>query len=219
MFEMWAEKYRPKTIDEIAGQEEFKRGVTKFITKGGIPNLLLYGAPGTGKTTAAFCIAYSLLGNDLDGNFSEINASDDRGVEKMRVLVNNATRHMPIGGKIRIILLDESDGLLRDAQELLRRPLEKATKTRFILTANEIKNFIAPLTQRLFCYEFKPLPEEVIVKRLKEIAKKENVEISDSELREIAKNADGSLRVAINELQKFAISGESKFEEIISKYK
>lgn len=218
MLEVWSEKYRPVRIDEIAGQDEFKKAAKEFIAHEDIPNLLLYGAPGTGKTTAAHCIATAILG-ELNGNFIEVNASDDRGVERMRSLINNATRHMPIGANIRIVLLDEADGLLRDAQELLRRPLVKTTRTRFILTANEVKNFIPPLTQRFLSYEFKPLSEEDIVKRLIKIADKEKIRISSEEAHDIAKKADGSMRVAINELQKAAISGSGKIDEIIRRYR
>lgn len=218
MLEIWTEKYRPKTIEQIVGQNDFKRLVKPFVEKGDVPHLLLYGPPGTGKTSAALAIVNEVLGEEANGNFMKVNASDDRTVEKMRRLVKDTIRHAPFNGGIKIVFLDEADGLLAPAQELLRSPIEEAKKTRFLLVANDVTSFIPPLTERFFSFEFKSLSTEEIATRLREIKEKEEVELSNEELMEIAADANGSLRVAITELQKKAISADAGISEIVQKY-
>ena len=198
---MWYQHYQPQKIEDIVSQDEFKSIILQHYKKRELPHLLLYGPPGTGKTTAAYCIANLY---NCNGNFIEVNGSDERSVEKMRVLVSNATKHTPIGAEFKVILLDESDGLLRDTQELLRRVIEKSVRTKFILTCNDVEKIIRPLRERLIEIEFKPIPMMAIEAKLKEIAKKENLKLPPEKLKGIALKSEGSLRKAINELQKIA---------------
>jgi len=199
---MLYEKYRPTKIEDILGQEEFTSLAKKFIEKKTLPHLLFYGPPGVGKTSAAYCIVNEFK---CDGNFVEVNASDDRGVEKMRALMNSAIRHATLGEGYRIVLLDESDGLLKDTQELLRSYLEKAlrTRTRIIMTCNDITKIIRPLRERFMSIEFKPIQANIIEKRLKEITKSEAIRISQERLKAISIEASGSLRLALTELEKY----------------
>ena len=215
---MWTEKYKPKRLDEVVGHEKLKSVIRKCIKAGDMPHFLFHGIiPGTGKTLIAELIGRELLGEVFDENFIEINASDDRTVQKMRDIVLNAIKHSTINGHLRIILLDEMDGVLEPAMALLRRPMEKSNRTRFILTANDEKSIIEPIKSRCMCFEFKPLRKEDILKRLIFIRDNEKVNIELSEIERIAKDSMGSMRRAITELEKASMADNGE-DELLRRY-
>ncbi|RZN34664.1 MAG: AAA family ATPase [Methanophagales archaeon ANME-1-THS] len=213
---MWIEKYKPKSLGEVVGHEGLKSIVGKYIEQRDIPHFLFFGKPGTGKTLIAELVAKELLGGTND-NFIEMNASDDRTVEKVRKIVLNGIKHSTLNGKLRIILLDEADGLLVPAQEILRRPMEKSSKTRFIITANEVKSIIEAIKSRCMSFEFKGVNKEDMLRRLRFIRDNEHSTISDRELELIATNCNGDLRQAITELEK-ASMGDDNGAEIVKRY-
>lgn len=214
---MWTEQYRPSRLNDVVGHEKLKRIIQKCIEVGDFPNFFFYGKPGTGKTSIAEIIGREFLGECFDSNFIEINASDDRTVQKMRDIVLNAVKHSTVNGYMRIILLDEMDGILEPAQELLRRPMEKSQKTRFILTANNEKSVIEPIKDRCMCFEFKSLKKDDIVKRLIFIRDNEKANIELPEIERIAKESGGSMRKAITELEKASMS-DNEEEAILRRY-
>ena len=215
---MWTEQYRPKHLEEVAGHEKLKSVIRKYIEAGDIPHFFFHGAtPGTGKTLIAELIGHEILGEAFDENFIEINASDDRTVQKMRDVVLNAIKHSTINGYLRIILLDEMDGVLEPAQALLRRPMEKSNRTRFILTANDEKSIIEPIKSRCMCFEFKGLKKDDIIKRLNFIRHNEKAKIELSEVERIAKESGGSMRKAITELEKLSMTGNEE-ETLLKRY-
>jgi replication factor C small subunit len=213
---MWVEKYKPGSLDEVVGHEGLKSILRKYVEQKDTPHLFFFGKPGTGKTLIAELIAKEILG-DTNGNFIEMNASDDRTVDKVRKIVLNGIKHSTLNGKLRIILLDEADGLLISAQEILRRPMEKSYKTRFIITANDVKSIIEAIKSRCMSFEFKGVKKEDIIKRLRFIRDKEQSTIPDREIELIAHNCDGDLRQAITELEK-ASMGDDSGEEIVKRY-
>jgi len=209
----WAEKYRPKTLDEVIGQEEIKRALKGYIAQQNFPHLLFYGPPGSGKTSMAVAFAKDLLNDSFEFNFLELNASDDRGIDTIRSLIGNFCRTAPLLGGVKIVLLDECDSMTSDAQMALRRPMERFPKVRFVLTANYISDLlrnknrygvIDALQSRCEVFEFNRLEEYEIAERLKQIAESEDVEIEDWELYSIASECNGDLRQAINSLQTLA---------------
>jgi len=133
---LWTEKYRPQSLEEILGQDKFVSDARNW--KEGMPNLLLYGEAGIGKTAAAGVIANFVLGEDKESNFFEINASDDRRLEVVRTTIKEISSAMKIGDvPHKVILLDEMDGMTPDAQNALKRLMERySSNVRFIITCN-----------------------------------------------------------------------------------
>ena len=122
---LWTEKYRPKRIHQLIGQEMFKLDAENWIENKEMPNLLLYGGAGVGKTTAAGILANEMLGSEIDSNYFEINASDDRRLEVVRTTIKDIAQQRAIGEvPFKIVLLDEMDGMTPDAQNALKRIME-----------------------------------------------------------------------------------------------
>lgn len=213
----WSEKYRPKHFTDIAGLNKVLTAIESFILSGDIPHLLFYGDAGTGKNTVAYIVAQKLLGDS--GNFIEINASNNRGIDDMRKIVIKAIKHKPIGTDLKVIFLDEADGLTSDAQDILKSPIEKAKHTLFIISCNDITKIIKPIKSRCVLFEFK-LNQDEIVTGLKRIVAKENITIGDDILKGIAGKVDGDMRSAVNELQKAAAlnNRSSEIEKIVQQY-
>lgn len=136
--------------------------------------------------------------------------SDERGIDVVRHKIKEFARTAPIGGApFKIIFLDEADALTPDAQAALRRTMEMYSKTcRFILSCNYISRIIEPIQSRCTVFKFKPIPPEVMKKRLKEIAESENVEITEDALDALVYISNGDFRKAINALQGTAALGE-----------
>ena len=201
----WTEKYRPKCISDIVGQQDTVTIISKMASNGGLPNLLFYGPPGTGKTTLARVIAQQELGEDISHNFTELNASDD-GTNKLRNTCLQAVRFMPFTpSKQRIILLDEADRLAPSTQDVLRKPFENRGRTIFILTANDAEKLSKALRSRVTNFEFKPLTPKNIQARLKKVCRAENITLPEKVIRSISVESKGDIRHAINELQKEAM--------------
>ena len=143
---LWTEKYRPKGIGDIVGQEHFTMDAELWIEEKDMPNLLFYGRAGTGKTGAGLALAYSILGENAADNFFEINASDDRKLETVRTLIKQIAQTGTIGDvPFKILLLDEMEGMTNDAQNALKRIMERyANNIRFIITCNNKNKIIHP---------------------------------------------------------------------------
>src|SRR5213594_3674537 len=114
MKELWVEKYRPKSLDEVVGQEEIVERLKAYAKTGNLPHLLFAGPAGTGKTTCAIALARDMFGEDWRQNYFELNSSDERGIDTVRTKVKEIARLAPFGGtNFKIIFLDEADNLRR----------------------------------------------------------------------------------------------------------
>ncbi len=201
-YEIWVEKYRPKTLDEIVDQEEVVERLKGYVQQKNIPHLLFAGPPGTGKTASAIALARDLFGDVWRENFIEMNASDERGIDVVRHKIKEFARTAPINAPFKIIFLDEADALTADAQAALRRTMEMYSKIcRFILSCNYVSRIIEPIQSRCAVFKFKPVPPEAMKKRLMEICKKEGVKITKDALEALVYVSGGDFRKAINALQ------------------
>jgi len=209
----WVEKYRPKKLNEVVGQGEITKRLESFVKNKSLPNLLFSGPAGIGKTSSAVALAKELYGNSFGRNFLELNASDERGIEVVRKTIKDFARTMAFDAEFKIIFLDEADSLTTDAQQALRRTMEKFTKTcRFVLSCNYSSRIMEPLQSRCVVFRFKPLNSKEIEKKLNEVAKEEGLELSSNSLKAMNYVAQGDLRKAINILQASS-SIDSKIKE------
>ncbi len=202
-FEMWAEKYRPKTLGNIVNQKEIVERLKSFVKSRNVPHCIFAGPPGTGKTTAALCLTRDLYGDVYREHIMELNASDERGIDVVRDTVKTFARMKSIGEiPFKVMILDEADNMTSDAQQALRRTMERYTETcRFILCANYSGKIIEPIQSRCAPFRFSYLPREEHDHYLKEIAEKEGMKLSSEGLEAIFEVCSGDLRKAINTLQ------------------
>jgi len=207
---MWTEKYRPRSLDEMVDQEEIVNRLKSFVKARNVPHCIFAGPPGTGKTTAALCLAHDLYGPGYQEHLMELNASDERGINVVRETVKTFARTRSIGDvPFKILILDEADNMTSDAQQALRRTMERYTETaRFILIANYSGRIIEPIQSRCAPFRFTYLPEEHIRKRIEYIAENEGVTLLEDGLKAIIELGGGDLRRTINILQTAASTGK-----------
>lgn len=215
--ELWTEKYRPRTLDDIVDQEEIVSRLKEFVKEKNVPHLLFVGQPGTGKTTAALCLAHDLYGEHWRDNTLELNASDERGIDVIRTRIKDYARTIPLGEvPFKLIILDEADNMTSDAQQALRRTMELFSRsTRFVLIANYASKIIEPIQSRCAVFRFQPLPKEAAKDRLRYIAQNERVKVTEEALEAIWVESEGDLRKAINILQAAAALRKEVTEEVV----
>ncbi len=217
MIEVWAEKYRPKKLDDMINQEHVVSRIKGFIKEKNIPHMLFAGPAGTGKTTLALVIARELYGEHWKQNVLELNASDERGIDVIRHKVKEFARTKAIGDvPFKIIILDEADALTAEAQQALRRTMENyAEITRFILCCNYSSKIIEPIQSRCAVFRFKSLSKEDAKKFVEKIVKKEKLDITEDAIDAILYIAEGDLRKTANLLQACASTGEKITKDLV----
>jgi replication factor C small subunit len=201
--DVWTEKYRPKTLDEVIGQEQIVRRLKSYVKTGNLPHLLFSGPPGVGKTACAVSVAREMFGDTWQNNFIELNASDERGIDVVRNNIKNFARTASLGeARFKIIFLDEADALTSDAQSALRRTMERYTATcRFIISCNYSSKIIEPIQSRCAVYRFGPLSPKDIETMVRRIDKREGIKVTKDGMDAIVYVARGDMRKAVNALQ------------------
>jgi len=216
-YELWTEKYRPQSLGDMINQKEIVERLKSFVEAKNIPHCIFAGPPGTGKTTAALCLAHDLYGEGWREHLLELNASDERGINVVRETVKTFARTRSIGEiPFKIMILDEADNMTEDAQQALRRTMERFTETcRFILIANYSGKIIEPIQSRCAPFRFTYLRRDDHDAYLQRIIKKEDVQIEDEGLNALFEVCGGDLRRAINTLQAAASLGRNIDEETV----
>ncbi len=210
---LFVEKYRPKVIEDCILPDDTKKTFKEFVEKGEIPNLLLSGPPGIGKTTIA-----KALCNELGADFYVINGSDEgRFLDTVRNQAKNFASTVSLTGssKHKVIIVDESDNTTSDVQLLLRANIETFyNNCRFIFTCNYKNKIIEPLHSRCAVIDFtirgkqKAQLAGEFFKRLQTILDKENIEYDQKVLIEIISKYFPDFRRILNECQRYSTGGK-----------
>jgi len=216
----WTEKYRPKKIDEIIGQSNIKGIIESLVKKRMLPHMMFAGPPGVGKTTMAMALAHELYGEDIKGNFLELNASDERGIDIVRGKIKDFARSIGSGGSgkigFKIIFLDEADALTSDAQQALRRTMEiYSDVTRFILSCNYSSKIIEPIQSRTAVFRFLALSREDIEVMVKRVEKEEGITIDHDAKEAIFYISEGDMRRAMNIMQGASFHSKKITSELV----
>jgi DNA polymerase III delta prime subunit len=225
MFEnLLIEKYRPETLDDIVLSDKNRRCFEQFKRKQEIPHILFHGNPGIGKTT----LAKILVKDVLDCQYMYINASDESGVDTIRTKVTRFAQTASFDGKLKVIILDEIDGLSSvkagasgtSAQQALRNVIEEySSNTRFIGTCNYKALVMEAIDSRFQSFDLTP-PFDKTVERAVEVLKSENVTVPEDQKQKfvsLVKHQYPDLRKIIGELHKNIINGKLELDDDIDK--
>ena len=207
---LWVEKYRPKTLSDCILPVDLSVVFNGMIKEGTIPNMLLYGKAGTGKTTVARAIA-----NDIGADSIIINCSEENGIDTLRTKIRNYCSTVSLNGGLKVVILDEFDyANSNSVQPALRGAIEEFAKNcRFVLTCNYKNRVIDPLHSRCTGIDFTvPAAEKAqlamgILKRVEHILTIEKVPYDTPVLVNLIKKHFPDIRRTINELQRYSSSG------------
>lgn len=207
---LWVEKYRPQTIDDCILDEQSKKAFKDFVAQGQIPNLLLTGGPGVGKTTVARALC-----KELDMEYMFINGSEEGNIDTLRTKIKNFASTVSLNDNPKVIIIDEADYLnAQSTQPALRGVIEMyADNCRFILTCNYENKIIEPLHSRLSRFNF-ALPDtfkveaaKQLFKSVKNILDEEKIKYDPQAVIALIKKYFPDFRKIVNELQRYSVSG------------
>jgi DNA polymerase III delta prime subunit len=208
---LWTEKYRPQTIEDCILPERLKKPFQEYVNQNNIPNLLLTGGAGVGKTTVAKAMC-----NEIGCDYMVINGSDESGIDVFRNKIKNYASSMSLSGGRKVIIIDEADYLNPNStQPALRNAIEEfASNCSFIFTCNYKNRIIEPLHSRCAVVEFglkngeKAKMAAQFFKRIQSILQSEKVEYDDAVIAELVKKHFPDFRRVINELQRYSQFGK-----------
>ncbi|CAH0383351.1 unnamed protein product [Bemisia tabaci] len=200
----WIEKYRPQRFEDIYGNKDTIAKLKVFSQVGNVPNIIISGPPGVGKTTTILCLAQLLLGPSFRDAVLELNASNDRGIDTVRNKIKMFSQRkvtLP-PNRHKIIILDEADSMTDGAQQALRRTMELYSHTtRFALACNNSEKIIEPIQSRCAMLRYSKLTDEELLANIIEICNKEQVSYTNDGLEAIVFTSQGDMRQALNNLQ------------------
>jgi replication factor C small subunit len=213
---LFVEKYRSQTLSDYVGNEQLKQIISRYLETNDIQNLLLYGTPGTGKTTLA-----KIIVKNIDCDYLYINASDERGIDTIREKVQGFASSASFK-PIKIVILDEADFLTIQAQASLRNIIETYSRTtRFILTCNYLERIIEPLQSRCQVLKITPPSKKETAQHVASILETENVSYEINELALVVNKYYPDIRKILNTCQVNILDGGLKIDEsiLVSGYK
>jgi replication factor C small subunit len=214
---IWAERYRPQTLDDVILPEEMRKQFNGYIKEGRFPHLLLSSVnPGLGKTSIVNAIV-----KDLDADVKWINGSQDRGISTFRDEVKEFITSVSFDDSPKIVLIDEADGLTPEAQKILRGLIEEFSKhSTFIMTCNYKEQLIEPLRNRFIHFDFDSLYNQnkkdiglQVYKRLQFILDNEHIEYDQKDLSPIVQNMFPSVRKMVLTLQQSVQNNKLEINE------
>ena len=198
--DLWVDKYKPKSLDEITGNKEIIERL-KIISKSrNLPNMIFSGMSGTGKTSSALCLVKEIYGNNFMTRVIELNASDDlRKIDVVRDRIDNFVKKK-CGDKI--VIFDEADSMTNQVQHTLRSIMDRYYKTtRFILICNSLSNIIESILSRCLIVKFSKLQNNEIKDRLNLIIDEEKIEYTEKGIDAICLCSRGDMRMILNNIQ------------------
>jgi len=233
----WVEKYRPKSLDMVVSHEEITKTLSRLIAENRLPHLLFYGPPGTGKTSTVLAAARGMYNDkQIRSQVLELNASDDRGIQVVRQKIIDfvttrglhATQQSKDGGEgageekrgctLKLVILDEADAMTKDAQNALRRVIERYTEsTRFCIICNYLSKIIPALQSRCTRFRFAPLAQPQVIERLNHIIDAERLDVNLAGKEALYKLSGGDMRKAINIMQSTSMAHAQVDEEAVYK--
>jgi len=243
--EIWIDKYRPDSFDEVLGQSAVVNRIRSYVEQGTIPNLLLHGRDGGGKSTLVYLIAKGIYGDGFEDNLAEIDASDffNRGkayleadlrfehfyeknkpvIETFKEVINEYASLMPIDADFKIIFFRNADALTSDAQQALRRMIERYNRTcRFLFTTKRPSKIISPIRSRALNLYLGRIEDGLISEHLGKIMENESLNMDEKTIQTIISSVSGSLGQAIYALQYHTLSdklpeiGDDTIDELLS---
>ena len=208
---LWTEKYRPQTVEDCILPDRLKKPFQEYVNQKEIPNLLLSGGAGVGKTTIAKAMC-----NEIGCDFMVINGSDESGIDTFRTKIKNYASSMSLSGGRKVIIIDEADYLNPNStQPALRNAIEEfAGNCSFIFTCNYKNRIIDPLHSRCAVIDFglkngeKAKMAAAFFKRIQTILQSESVDADDKVLAELIKKHFPDFRRVLNELQRYSQFGK-----------
>ena len=214
----WIEKYRPSKLSQIVGNKRIISNLQSISESGNLPNLILAGPPGTGKTTSVLALAHELLGENFKKAVIELNASDERGINVVRDKIKRfAQQKIPLPeGRHKIIILDEADSMTSSAQGSMRVTIsDYSNTTRFVLACNDSSKIIEAIQSRCTVLRFGKLSSDDIKERIKFVLKNENATYDEKGLQAIIDTCNGDMRYALNNSQSCIVGfGEINEENV-----
>ena len=208
---LWTEKYRPKKIEDCILPERLKKPFQEYVNQSNIPNLLLAGGAGVGKTTVAKAMC-----EEIGCDYMVINGSDESGIDTFRTKIKNYASSMSLSGGRKVIIIDEADYLNPNStQPALRNAIEEfAINCSFIFTCNYKTRIIEPLHSRCAVIDFglkndeKASMASQFFKRLQSVLQTEKIEYDDKVIAELVKKHFPDFRRVLNELQRYSQFGK-----------